>query len=814
MKKIYLIVGMHCASCKNLIEKMVGKLSGVASVNVNFGTEKMTIEYDESRVTAADLVAAVGKAGSYKLIIDNDTEVLAPIHHQGHAAEKEGGQHDHASMLKREDYQRLKKTVIWVGLGSIPFVLVMLSMFIAFWSGVESQIAPWGYLNFGSAAYRLNTFNLAQWLLATPLILIGGRQFFRSAWHALKVRTANMDSLIALGTFTAWAFSSIVTFAPAIFGEIAAEVFFEAGVLITFFVLLGRLLEARAKGKASDAIHKLLALQAKEASVIRDGVEIKIPVAEVKIGDLIRVRPGEKIPVDGQIKEGVSTIDESMVTGESLPAEKTVGDAVIGATINKTGSFIMTADKVGGDTLLANIVRMVEEAQGTTAPIQKKADQISAVFVPIVIVFALIALGFWLWIAPQITGLMISGSALQLAFYVATAVLIIACPCALGLATPTAIMVGTGKAARLGILIKDATALERAHKISTIVFDKTGTLTKGQPEVTDVKLKPESDRDKVLTYALAVEDLSEHPLSDAIASYVKKNLNISPLNVKNFQSFAGRGVGGEVEGQMILMGNKKLLQEQDIAIAEWATEAALEFSRQGKTLIYMVLNKIVVAVFALADVIKEDTPAAIARLHEFNIKVVMLTGDNQQTADAIATQLGIDKVIAEVLPADKVRVIKELQQANSEAVVAMVGDGINDAPALAQADIGIAMGTGTDVAIETGDIVLVKGSLPKVVEAIVLSRQTLGIIKQNLGWAFGYNILAIPVAAGVLYPSFGLLLSPIIASAAMAFSSVSVVINSLRLKTLTVSNRLISDLAFYFLILLFISLTAFLGLSK
>jgi len=803
---------MHCASCKMLIEKMVGKLDGITAVMVNYATEKMTVEYDETKVNQADLVAAVSKAGSYQLVTDQSggTVLAAPpeakkIAHHHEMAHQTSGQHDHASALKKEAYLKLKRKVIAVGVGSIPFFAMMINVVLASFGLTEMIDEPFGFITVEAINYQINVFFLIQFLIATPIIFIGGRQFFTSSWSALKAKAANMDTLIALGTSTAWAFSTMVTFAPQLFGSLKVDVFYEAGVIITFFILIGRLLEARAKGQANDAIKKLLSLQAKEATVIRDGIEQKILIEQVVVGDQIIVKPGEKIPVDGVIVDGASTIDESMVTGESLPTEKTIGDAVIGSTINKTGSFTFEAKKVGADTMLAQIVKMVEEAQGTTAPIQKRADAISGVFVPIVIVIALTAFAFWLFGAPALGLITAETSVLQLAVYIATTILIIACPCALGLATPTAVMVCTGKAATRGILIKDASALEGAQQIKTIVFDKTGTLTKGVPEVTDFEVIGDNTESTVLAQAYALEKNSEHPLSDAITKFAAKNQD-QAIAVKNFIALEGRGVRGEINGQMVVIGNQRLLDEMKIVINQETLKKVGALANQGKSIAYVTVANTLVGFFGLADVIKDESIAAIKALKKLKIKVVMLSGDNQKTAQAIADKLGIDEVIAEVLPQDKAAIIVKLQKELKDTqYVAMVGDGINDAPALAQANIGIAMGTGTDVAIETGDIVLVKGTLDKVVEAITLSRLTLGIIKQNLFWAFGYNIIAIPVASGILYPAFGLLLSPIIASAAMAFSSISVVLNSVRLKTLTTRNQLASNLLFYLFIVGFIA---------
>lgn len=785
-KEQYPIVGMHCASCKQLIERMVGKLTGVESVLVNYASETMSVSYDETKVSLGDITEAVASAGSYKLVSGEHGTVLAsPPEAKKMEHDMAGMDHkSHASALKKEEYQKLKRTVLWVALGAVPFAVLMGLHGFAALGLVMMMHAPFGFVEFSSTTYRINVLFLLQFLLATPVLFIGGRQFFESTWRALKVRAANMDTLIALGTFTAWSFSTVVTFVPQLFDDVASDVFFEAAVFIVFFILLGRLMEARAKAKTSDAVKALFELQAKEATVLRDGKEERVPLQEVQVGDIIVVRPGEKIPVDGVITKGQSTIDESMVTGESIPVEKGESDAVIGSTINKTSSFQFRATKVGNDTMLSQIIHMVEEAQGTTAPIQKLADKISGVFVPVVIVIALVAALFWYVVAPTLGLIDPNTDVLQLAIYIATTVLIIACPCALGLATPTAVMVGTGKAAGKGILVKDAEALEKAHNIHTIVFDKTGTLTKGEPEVTDSAYAKDADTALVLRYAHAVEHLSEHPLSEAVTVYAKKE-GVKTDEVTGFEAIEGRGVIGTVDSKKIAIGNKRLMDEQEVSLSSDLQKEAHTYSEEGKTVIYMALDGVHVAVFALADTVKEESKQAIETLHKRGIEVALLTGDNEQTANAIGAELGIDTVIAEVLPGDKAQKIKDLQEQHHGAIIAMVGDGINDAPALAQADVGIAMGTGTDVAIEAGDIILVQGTLDKVVETIDVSKLTLKVVKQNLFWAFGYNIIAIPIAAGLLYPFLGILLSPIIASAAMAFSSVSVVLNSLRLKVLT-----------------------------
>jgi len=810
-KYTYPILGMHCASCKKLIEKMVGKVAGVHHVQVNYATETMMVEFDEARADFADIKAAVAKAGAYRVVeTDEGPALAAPGKIQKPLmGGMQGSHHDHAAMLKQDAYNRLRKLVWWTGLGVLPFFGVMARMLLIAFGVLEKMHAPLGYATF-SGGYRLNVFFLAQFALATPIVFFSGRTFFTSAWSALRARSANMDTLIALGVSTAWAFSTVATFVPRAFGERESEVFFEAAAVIVFFILLGRLLEARAKGQANDAIAKLFALQAKDANVLREGVEVRVPIGEVRPGDVMVVRPGEKIPVDGTIVEGASALDESMVTGESLPVEKGVGDAVIGATINKNGSFRFRAEKVGGDTLLAHIIHLVEEAQGTQAPIQRKADAISAVFVPVVVSIAVSALLFWLFVAPWFGWTLPGSVAVQLAVYIAATILIIACPCALGLATPTAIMVGTGRAARHGILIKDAAALEHAHRVRTIVFDKTGTLTKGRPEVTDAVFADGVAKEHLLAQAYAVEHLSEHPLSAAIAMFAQNHTNGTILQARNFQAVAGRGVVGSVEDKTIAIGNLRFMEERGLASSAELSAQANTFATHGKTAVYMAQEGAIVAVFAIADVVKDDAKEVVEELHRLGIQAAMLTGDDATTAKSIAEQIGIDRVEANVLPQDKVAAIQKLQK-ESGGLVAMVGDGINDAPALAQADIGIAMGTGTDVAIAAGDVVLVKGTLNKVLETIELSRLTLEVIKQNLFWAFGYNVIAIPVAAGLAYPAFGVLISPAIASAAMAMSSLSVVANSVRLKSLTTSNRIFSNTLFYLAIAAFIATVGYMG---
>ncbi|WKZ30899.1 MAG: heavy metal translocating P-type ATPase [Candidatus Dojkabacteria bacterium] len=804
IKESYPIVGMHCASCKSLIERLVSKVEGVKEVAVNYAAEKMTVSYDNDVASLDDIKKAVASGGSYQLIQNVSGEVILAsppevekAHMSGHHHRHEHSQHTtkmsagehaaHLEELKLSEYNHLKRTVAWVGIASIPFFLYMVAMFLVSFSIIEFPMDMLGMVETGMT--EISILWLIQFALATPIVFIGGKQFFQSAWSALKVRSANMDTLIALGTLTAWVYSTIVLFAPQLFEGVTGELelFYEAAVFITFFILLGRLLEMRARNRTREAVKNLIKLQAKEAIVLRNGEEVTVPIEQVALGDTVIVKPGGKVPVDGRITNGATTIDESMVTGESLPVERAVGDVVIGATINKTGSIQFEATKVGGDTVLAQIIRLVEDAQATQAPVQKLADKISSIFVPIVIVIALAAFLFWIFVAPQLGIIGVGADATQLAVYVLISVLIIACPCALGLATPTAVMVGTGKAATSGILVKDAQALETACNISTIVFDKTGTITKGEPEVVSHYLADSVDKENIYKVFYSVESKSEHPLAEAVVEFIKDDrASVSKVDVEQFKIVEGRGVEAMVNGKSVLIGNPKMMSENSVS-TEGVQERLGQMLEEGNTVIVAAIDAEAVAIFAIADKVKDSSASAVERLHSMGIKTVMLTGDNEKTAKKIADEVGIDEVIAEVLPEEKLDIIIKLQSdlnRRKGEVLAMVGDGINDAPALAQADIGIAMGTGTDVAIESGDIVLVHGTLDKVVDSIKISKATMKAIKQNLFWAFGYNVVAIPVAAGLLFP---ILLSPIIASAAMALSSVSVVANSLRLRYIRTS---------------------------
>ncbi len=607
-------------------------------------------------------------------------------------------------------------------------------------------------------------------LATLPVLLWSGSHFFTGAWSAFRRRAADMNTLIAVGTGAAWVYSSVAILFPHIFPEGTAEPFYDVSNVVIGLVVLGQALELRAKGRSSEAIKKLIGLQAKTARVLRDGREIDLPMEEVLAGDIVVVRPGEKVPVDGEVTEGSSAVDESMVTGESIPVEKKVGDEVIGATINKTGSFKFRATKVGKETALAQIIKMVQDAQGSKAPIQRMADIVSGYFVPIVIVIAVLTFVAWFDFGPQ--------PALVYALVTGVTVLIIACPCALGLATPISLMVGVGKGAENGILIRSGEALETAHRLNAVILDKTGTITVGEPSLTDVIVHADSEENDVLRMAASVEKGSEHPLGEAILKGARDR-GIDPPDSTNFKAIPGHGVEAKVDGMSVLLGNIKLMRDRKINTGS-LEDASVRLADDGKTPMFVTVNGKAAGIIAVADTVKEDSKEAIAAMKGMGLEVVMITGDNKRTAHAIARQVGIDRVMAEVLPEDKAFNVQKLQLEGKK--IAMVGDGINDAPALAQADIGMAIGTGTDVAIEASDITLIKGSLKGVALAIQVSRATMRNIKQNLFGAFIYNTLGIPIAAGVLYPFFGVLLSPLIAGAAMAFSSVTVVSNANRLR--------------------------------
>lgn len=735
-KKTFAIKGIHCASCVVILEQALKEVPGVQSATVNLATEKATVTYDTDRVTDKHLSSAVSNVGYQALIADE-------MEHE-----------DAERTRKKKELSQLRARVI--------FSLTLGALIV--WGSFPGLV--------NTSPQLLRSFWL-QLALALPVQFWAGWSFYRAAVSSLRHRTANMDTLVALGTTVAFAYSVVVTAVPQIVMRAGIEpmAYFDVSTIIVGLILLGRYFEARAKAGTSDAIRKLLGLQAKTARVVRDGREQDIAIDQVVIGDIIRVRPGEKIPVDGVITEGTSTIDESMVTGESIPVDKGPNATVIGATMNKTGSFLFRATKIGSDTMLAQIVKLVQEAQGSKAPIQRLADLVSSYFVPVVIMLALATFALWYVLGPQ--------PVLLHAILNTVAVLIIACPCAMGLATPTAIMVGTGIGAQHGILIKDAEALETAHKVRAVVFDKTGTLTEGKPRVTRVIAAPGHTEDEVLRTDVILERSSSHPISQAITEEAQRRAISVTAAPESFEAVPGNGVRGMSAGKAILSGTERFMQANgiDTAPLRTAIDGLLD---GGNTITVVALDGAALGVIGIADTVKPTAQAGIAELKKLGVEVAMITGDHTRVAKAVAAQLGIERFFAEVLPEDKASAVAKLQQEGK--TVAMIGDGINDAPALAQADIGIAMGTGTDVAIEAADITLVNRDLRTVAAAFTLSRKTLRTIRMNLFWAFGYNIILIPVAMGALYPVWGILLNPIFASVAMAASSISVVLNSLLLR--------------------------------
>lgn len=750
---------MHCASCSAIIEKTFKKINGVKSAEVNYGTEKAKVSFDSSKTNPEDLSKHIEPLG-YSLIIPTAEEMgMSADEHTAHLGLNQ------SKKEKLAEIADMKTKVISV----IP--LTVFSGFLMTWdilaqTGIAAP-APYIWEEF---------FHHLLPIFATYTIFVVGKPYLLGFYRFLRYGKANMDTLIGIGTFTAFLYSFIVTaFEETLQPFLNVEnTYYDVTIVVITFITLGKYLEARAKVKTGDAIEKLLNLQAKTAIVIRDGKEKEISINQVVHGDRIVVKPGTRIPVDGTVIEGSSFVDESMVTGESMPVEKNINDEVVAGTINTTGAFIFKATKVGAETLLAHIIKMVEEAQGSRAPIQALADKISSVFVPIVIVLSFIALATWLIVG---TGILGFSQALSYGLVSFVGILVIACPCALGLATPTAIIVGVGKGAREGILIKDAATLEKLHKVNTVVVDKTGTITKGKPELVSVQNMSKLSDKKIISILATLEGKSEHPIAHAVSEYAKEK-NIHRLSISNFKIIKGKGLKAVIADTEYFAGNTKLISDLGLSFNLEKLEAE---TMKGRTPIILATKKEVLGVVMVADAIKPEAVEAVKNLHKLGIKTVMLTGDHKKTALAIAKEVGIDDVVAEVLPDDKLKKIKELQ--NNGHIVAMAGDGINDAPALAQADVGIAMGTGTDVAIETAGITLLHGDISKLVKAIRLSKFTMRGIKQNLFWAFIYNIIGIPLAGGLFYPIFGWLLNPVFAGLAMAFSSVSVVGNSLRLKT-------------------------------
>lgn len=736
------IEGMNCASCVGRIERALGSVSGVIDVAVNLATNKATIHVVSGDAFPEALIAAVKSAG-----------------YRAEEMNKSPDRSDRETEARKQEIASLKKAVIFAASLTLPIFLLDMG------SHVISPLHHWLQENVGSRNLYYFYF-----LLATIIQFGPGLRFYRKGWPALVRGAPDMNSLVMLGTSAAWGYSVVATFLPGILPAGTVHVYFEASAVIITLILLGRYFEAIAKGRTSEAIKRLMSLQAKTARIVRDGQEVEISIEEVRVGDRVRVRPGEKIPVDGEVLDGGSFVDESMITGEPVPAAKERGDEVVGGTINKTGSFTFRATRIGADTLLAQIVRMVEQAQGSKLPIQALVDRVTNYFVPTVMGVALVTFGIWYSIGPT--------PALTFALVNAVAVLIIACPCAMGLATPTSIMVGTGKGAEMGILFRKGEALQTMRAATVIALDKTGTLTRGRPELTDFVTAAGFDENEVLSLVAAAERLSEHPIAEALVAGAKGR-GLTLVEATEFDAKPGFGVTARVAEKRIDVGADRYMRNLGLNLESFS-EAAKRLGDEGKTPLYAAIDGRVAAIIAVADPIKESTPTAIKALHAEGLRIAMITGDNRRTAEAIARLLKIDEVIAEVLPDGKVEAVKKLQQGGRKLV--FVGDGINDAPALAQADVGIAIGTGTDIAMESADVVLMSGDLRNVPNAITLSRATLNNIKQNLFWAFAYNVALIPIAAGILYPFFGILLSPVFAAGAMAASSICVLSNALRLR--------------------------------
>ncbi|MBI2474362.1 MAG: cadmium-translocating P-type ATPase [Candidatus Taylorbacteria bacterium] len=760
MKRIYKISGMHCASCGVIIEKTFKKEPAVKMAEASFGAESVKLDFDESKITAEALSKKIEPLG-YSLILPKQHD---HDEHGGHGTAMADPHHDHTRMLKEEELGAMKLQVsVLMPLAGVTAISMVLDALRS--TGTVSEL-PEGLMLF---------FKFALPLMAAYALFIPGKMFLKGVWTFIRHRVANMDTLIGIGTGAAFVYSLVVVlFAEQLKNYINVEnIYFDVTIVVIAFIILGKYLEARSKLKTGDAIRQLLQLQAKTAILLVDGKEKEVPIEEVKHGDLIVVKPGGKIPVDGVITDGHSNVDESMISGEPMPVAKKEEDGVISGTLNKQGSFVFKATKVGSETMLAQIVKMVEEAQGSRAPIQNLADKISGVFVPIVMIIAAVSLALWLVVGYQT---MPFSQAISFGLMSFVGVLVIACPCALGLATPTAIIVAVGKGAKTGILIKDAATLEKLYKVDTVVVDKTGTITRGKPELVNfINVSRRSDAE-VLSIIGSLEKKSEHPIAGAIIESVREK-GIELKEAQSFKAIEGQGVSGELDGQKYFVGSPALMKKLGLSPEE---SKVAEFVEGGATPIFLATEKELLAYAVVADELKDGAVEAVANLHKMGIKVVMLTGDDKRTASFIAKKVGIDDVIAEVLPDQKLEKIKALQDTGK--IVAMAGDGVNDAPALAKADVGIAMATGTDVAIESAGITLLHGDIGKLAKAVSLSRVTMRTIKQNLFWAFIYNIVGIPLAAGAFYPILGILLNPIFAGLAMAFSSVSVVSNSLRLK--------------------------------
>lgn len=744
-KKTFDVTGLNCASCVNTVESTLRAESGVEEANVNFATKTARVSYDPEKTSEEQLMTSVKNAGYGMTPVDmTDHSNHSPEEHVMMMDES----HDHTKMVSESEFDVLKKKVIVAAIFCVPLTVI----------GMGFHTMPYA--------------NLIMFFLTIPIIFYSGLNFYINAWKQLIHKRSNMDSLVSLGTGAAFILSTVNTFYPDYLTRngFEAHVYFEAAGVVITLVLLGRMLEARATAKTSSAIKKLIGLQPKTARVIRNGLESEIPVSQVMIGDTIVIKPGEKIPVDGKVIEGNSVVDESMITGEPVPVEKVKDSKVIGGTINKTGSFRITAEKIGKDSLLSQIISMVEEAQGSKAPIQKFVDKVASIFVPIVFVFAIIVFFVWYFYGPA--------PSFIYGFITSVTILVIACPCALGLATPTAVMVGIGKGAENGVLIKNAESLELVKKANAIVLDKTGTITIGKPQVSEVQyLSSSVEKEKLNSIIFSIEKISEHPLAEAVVSFFKES---KELRVENFEGETGMGVMGDIEGVKYFIGNEKLMDKAGVKISGEIINKIKSIQSQAKTCLIFSDSKDVLALIGIGDTIKATSAKAISELKSLGLKVYMLTGDNEMTAEAVAKQTGIDEFRAGVLPGDKLEFIRSLKSQGENVI--MVGDGINDSPALAEANVGIAMGTGTDIAMDSADIVLVKGDLEHIIKAIKISKQTSTAIKQNLFWAFIYNLIGLPVAAGALYPFTGYLLDPMIAGGAMAFSSVSVVLNSLRVE--------------------------------